>query len=317
MNKNKVQNSYFNRPEVHGVKLKALLRSEKLPAADKPMVKTALEKYDAWINEMNSFQSEGDGLLQDLVRSVNQYKFFIEYDLIYCSKEDFLYRSKGQTKLDNTILEEFLPWLIDRRLVPGIKNIPSATGGPQKSFSGLSFGPFSIPLADGGMNFKEKDQDFTIGRKIFLKASPNETFEGNDIISKAINVAYFVAELKTNLDKTMFQEAAATSHELKTNVTGSTYLLLCEWLDMPPIDTRQTDIDEAIILRKAKRLPSNQRSSFATSKGRKKNRDSFKIFLEKNPLSIDSFRRLIEHLKHTFPENLKPDEATVLQRGYF
>ena len=35
------------------------------------------------------------------------YKRSVEFDLIFLSDEDFLYRQKGQTKLDSSILEEF------------------------------------------------------------------------------------------------------------------------------------------------------------------------------------------------------------------
>lgn len=33
-------------------------------------------------------------------------------DLIFDNLSDFLYRQKGQLKLDNSIIEEFLPWLL-------------------------------------------------------------------------------------------------------------------------------------------------------------------------------------------------------------
>ncbi|WP_293152061.1 hypothetical protein [Okeania sp. SIO2C9] len=41
--------------------------------------------------------------------ATNKYKRFIELDLIFDSSENFFYRQKWQLKLDNTILEEFLP----------------------------------------------------------------------------------------------------------------------------------------------------------------------------------------------------------------
>ncbi len=54
------------------------------------------------------------------------------------SENDFLYRQKGQLKLDNTILEEFLPLLVtsvlfDGRLVSGL------FVGPASCFSGVRF----------------------------------------------------------------------------------------------------------------------------------------------------------------------------------
>ena len=41
-------------------------------------------------------------------------------------------------------------------------------------------------------------------------------------------LGYVMAELKTNLDKTMYQEASATAHDIKLAVTGAKYYLLCD-----------------------------------------------------------------------------------------
>ena len=89
------------------------------------------------------------------------------------------------------------------------------------------------------------------------------------------NIAYIAAEIKTNLDKTMFQEAASTAQDVRVSVPGAKYFLLVEWLDMTPISTTGTAIEEVILLRKAKRLPSNIRSSFSSFKGRSKSRTGF------------------------------------------
>lgn len=76
-----------------------------------------------------------------------------------------------------------------------------------------------------------------------------------------------MTELKTNLDKTMYQEASATAHDIKLAVTGAKYYLLCDFLDMTPISTATTDIDEILIVRKAKRINSNIRKEFSTYAG--------------------------------------------------
>lgn len=59
------------------------------------------------------------------------------------------------------------------------------------------------------------------------------------------NLGYLRAECKT-------KETCATAHDVKTAVLGAKYLLLCEWLDMTPISTAGTDVDEVLIRRKAK-----------------------------------------------------------------
>ncbi len=304
-------------PAPHGMKLEALLRNKKLPATDRPRVAEARRRYRQWLASLNSACGEGNALLEVFVAATNAYKRFIELDLIFKSAEDFLYRQKGQLKLDNTILEEFLPRLVDERLVPGVRGIGHIIKGPQACFSGFYMGPIASPLNDGGIFIKTKNQDFTVGRKVFVRASKEESFSEPSSLDTTLNVAYFAAELKTNLDKTMFQEAEATARELKQAVLGAVYVLLCEWLDMPPIDTRVTSVDEVIILRKAKRLSSGIRAGFDTHSGRVRQLRTFQSHLDDHPLSVDSFARLVQKLRNAFPEVATPDEGAVLTRGYF
>lgn len=304
-------------PAPHGEKLKALLQNPKLPASDRPRVSDAIRHYQSWIKALQNTSSDDTDILSTFVNATNAYKRFIECDLIFDSKNDFLYRQKGQLKLDNTILEEFLPYLVDERLVPGIRSIPNLSVGPQCCYAGLFFGPVGTPLVSGGVFLKLKDQDFTVAENLFLRLSKHPTDSNSNDFMSSVNVAYFAAELKTNLDKTMFQEAASTARELKACVSSSKYLLLCEWLDMSPIDTRITSIDEIIILRKAKRLNSNVRAEYSTSTGRKLARDAFLQHITDHPLNIDCFRRIVEHLNQAFPEPSLIDEAAVLQKGYF
>ncbi len=300
---------------VHGDKLRALKENIKLPNDDKSRILEQLQRYENWIAAMNSLSLEGEALLEELIALLNQYKKTVEYDLIFCSEHDFLYRQKGQLKLDNTILEEFLPRLFDVRLVPGFKTIPNLECGPRDSFAGLSFiNPF-LSLSNGAVYIKKKDQDFSVSRKHIIRVSLPEN--QNDIFEQEIHVSFFASEIKTNLDKTMFQEAAATAAELKRVSPGSKYLLLCEWLDMTPINTKLTAIDEAIVLRKAKRLASNIREHFSNAADRQKRAKWYSDFLDENPLSIDGFKRLIFHLNECFPESKQNTEDLVLRRGYF
>ncbi len=303
-------------PRPHGEKLRALLNNRKLPQADKQRVEEAVKRYNAWRAALDEAKGEGDALLRAFVDATNAYKRFIEFDLIFNSEDDFLYRQKGQLKLDNTILEEFLPRLVDPRLVPGIQKIGEVVSGPQRCFSGFYIGPLAAPLAEGGIFIKSKNQDFAVGRKLYVKASKRADFANGDVLNTSLNVAYFAAELKTNLDKTMFQEAEATARELKQAVLGAVYILLCEWLDMPPIDTRLTSIDEVIILRKAKRLGSGVREQFDTAANRKRLRREFEKHLNVHPLAFESFARLVHKLKNAFPD-AAPAEEVVLERGFF
>ena len=304
----------MSKPEPHGSKLKALLVNSKLPSTDKARVQQAIAKYEQLKLDLDSLK-DLETLLEDKVNLINKYKKHVDFELIYNSPNDFLYRQNGQLKLSNSILEEFIPYFVDQRLVPGLTHVTDLTHGSKSSFSGLSFGGSIQPLNRGGVFLKVKDQDFALAKK--HKITIEEVANSENKFTKDFDVAYFAAEIKTNLDKTMFQEASQTANELKIAVTGSKYLLLCEYLDMTPINTKLTAIDEVIILRQAKRLSSNIRDRFSTVAGRQGYASEYEKFLDDNPLSLSSFQRLVNHIKEAFPESLEIDQNQVLRRGYF
>jgi len=302
----------------HGSKLHALLGNAKLPPSDKPRVKEAVERYNDWVSAMDALKSSGDDLLGQLVKLLNVYKRYIETELIFDSSDDFLYRQAGQHKVGNSIMEEFLPRLADLRLVPGLANIPKFDVGSQKAFAAFTFGGTVLtPLNDGGVSIKLKDQDYAVSKPVYLSASTSPAFDSEDTYKTVLHVAYVAAECKTNLDKTMFNEGKEAARALKHAVAGSRYLLVCEWLDMPPITTKSTDIDEAIVLRKAKRLNSTFRSNLSSAKGRAKKRDEYLGYYDAHPLHSDCFQRIVNHLKEAFPEVSDLDESSVLEQGYF
>ena len=83
-------------PAPHGDKLRALLGNRKLPAGDRPGVHTAIERYEVWIEELGRIEGAGEHLVEPMVEALNRYKLSIDLDLIFDSKDDFLYRQKGQ-----------------------------------------------------------------------------------------------------------------------------------------------------------------------------------------------------------------------------
>ncbi len=133
-------------PTPHLDKLKTLLENRRLPATDKPRVEAALQRYWEWIADLEAVKGGQRGAVQLLVDVTNRYKLSVELELIFDSPGEFLYRQKGQLKLDNTILEEFLPQLLYRGL-----NLAEGTFelGPRKTFAGLSFGSSIASLGTG------------------------------------------------------------------------------------------------------------------------------------------------------------------------
>lgn len=302
------------RPTPHFEKLTATLANEKLPDVDRPRVEAAIQRYRAWIGELTVALETVEQPLGLLVQLLNEYRNFVDIELVFDSPADFLYRQKGQLKLDNSVVEEFLPWLVHPRVLPDL-NLDGLHSGPASCFSSAYFASSLDALVpDGGLSFRTKDQDFAIAKKLYLKASHDADF--GDAPTKATFLAYVAAECKTNLDKTMFQEACATANDVKSAVTGARYYLLCEWLDMTPLSTAPTDIDEVLILRKAKRLSSNVRAKFGAAAGRRAQRGRYTDFLQANPISLDMIARFVGHIRELML-NEAPVEDDVLRAGYF
>lgn len=303
---------------VHGEKIVAAIGSDKMPESDKIRLRTALEKYDEWVINLNNVDSQTlDDLIINMVSLLSEYKYYIDVDLIFDSPEDFLYRQKGQLKLDNTVMEEFLPIFVRKCIEMKYGSCDINIGSQTPTFSSVYFASsLSSPEIGGGINIKTKDQDFSMSRPLYLKSSYTSDFRESETVKLTTHLGYVLAELKTNLDKTMFQEASATAHDIKQAVTGAKYYLLCDWLDMTPISTTTTDIDEILLVRKAKRINSNIRKVYSTSAGRQKNRDEYINHLKNNPYAPDVFKRFIDHIFSQM-QNEELIEDSVLDVGYF
>ena len=299
-------------PTPHGDKLEALLRNNKLPDGDRERIENAIKHYREWLRDLTSISTIGDNVVE-AVRLLNEYRSFLDLEVVFDSQNDFLYRQKGQLKLDNSVIEEFLPHLVSCTM-PEISTNYSV--GPQSCFAAIYFtSTIGVEIGSPGTRVRMKDQDFTISKKLYLRASFHPD-HAEDVDHLEANLGYLCAECKTNLDKTMFQEACATAHDLKVAVPGAKYLLLCEWLDMVPISTAGTDIDEVLILRKAKRLGSQIRSGFSTREGRTVRRAEYAQYLESNPFAPDVFERFLAHVRALL-EDRSPGEGDTLKRGYF
>jgi DNA modification methylase len=299
-------------PTPHRDKLMALLENRRLPDVEKARVQTALQRYRNWIEEMEAIKGDKRGAVQQLVDATNRYKLSVELDLIFDSPGDFLYRQKGQLKLDNTILEEFLPQLFYRSL-----NLADGTFelGPCKTFAGLSFSSsLTSPGIGGSPSLRTKDQDFVLGKRLYMMTSFHKDFHEAERMES--HLGYVCAECKTNLDKTMFQEAVATSRDLKMAVPSSLYFLVCEFLDMTPVSITPTHIDDVLIVRKAKRMSSNVRQEYRTAMERQAHRKEYVDFLESAKYYADVFQRMIDKIQRVI-DAADPELDAVLKKGHF
>lgn len=295
------------RPTPHLDKIDAALANPKCQEPDRVVLQEAKGHYTTWMTATNALTTSGRPLVDEMVRLLNVYKDVLEVELIAKRGGDFLKRQKGQLKLDNSVLEEFLPHLLRTEIIERIEGTSFVTG-PQQAFMSLAFMPSGFRSL-GGMPqvvVKSKDQDFAIATPIHYQFSPSGDFPDDKTASGQFALAVFAAEAKVNLDKTMFQEAAGTAQRLKQGCPVAQYFLLVEYLDMTPEDPRLTEIDNVYLLRKAKRLPFEQRSVAANVE--RQHREF--------PISADviwAFTRQIQ----TFVDSAWYDADEALRRGSF
>lgn len=289
----------------HRDKLLAAIKNPKAKA-DKSLLEEAFKQYEAWSDKLSKLTSKGDKRVEEMTNLLNEYKDFLEVDLIAKNGSPFIKRQKGQMKLDNSIIEEFLIHLVSDDILTGLpKGIET---GSQTAFMSLTFRPSTIEglVEQPEIVLKQKDQDFTIGKSIYYQFSPDEKFDKKVTANGKLFLAVLAAEVKVNYDKTMFQECAGTASRLKQGCPLSKYYALVEYLDMKPEDVRLTDIDNVFLLRKAKRLPFEKRSIFEEV------RDQHRDF----PISSDVMKMFVKEMQD-FISSTWYDPEQALNRGSF
>ena len=297
----------IKRPQPHLDKLTAALANSKCSPQDRALLSTAKSKYEKWFTNTAGLNSTGRGRVNEMVTLLNTYKDELEVDLIAKQGSAFLKRQKGQMKLDNSVIEEFLPHLVHPDILQGL-NHTAFSVGPQKAFMSLSFMPrsFGHLKQTPEVVLKVKDQDFAIGSTVHYKFSSSPDFSPKETTAGNFALAVLAAECKVNLDKTMFQEAAGTAARLKLGCPVAKYYLIVEYLDMTPEDTRLTAIDNVFLLRKTKRFSSEKRSS--AEEVALQHRDF--------PISSDVVWNFVQEIQN-FVDAVWYDPGAALQRGSF
>jgi hypothetical protein len=289
----------------HKDKLLAAIANPKA-ADDKALLEQAYKAYEKWIDDLNGLTSKGDKRVEEMTALLNRYKDFLEVVLIAKLGSPFIKRQKGQLKLDHSVLEEFLTHFVHPDV---LDNLPTGIEtGSQTAFMSLSFRPTDISALNSKPEIviKQKDQDFTIGKSIYYKFSPDNGFANKMTLDGKMFLAVLATEVKVNYDKTMFQECSGTASRLKQGCPLSKYYALVEYLDMQPEDVRLTDIENVFLLRKAKRLPYEKRSDYAEVK---KQHENF-------PISADVMKMFVAEIQNFINATwYDPNEA--LKRGSF
>lgn len=142
-------------PTPHGDKLRALLQNSKLPGTDRPRVKAAIDRYSEWLQQLRAVEGSED-IVDSMVSLLDDYKRYLEVDLIFDSNDNFLYRQKGQLKLDSSVIEEFLPRLVVKALSDQLKGY-ELTFGPTTCFSSVRFeSSITTSKPGGGIQLRKK-----------------------------------------------------------------------------------------------------------------------------------------------------------------
>lgn len=294
-------------PTPHLQKLEAAIRNKKCSETDKRLLRKARKAYVKWIQQMGQLSSKGRDRVEEMVHLLNEYKDLLEVQLIAENGSSFLKRQKGQLKLDNSVIEEFLPWLVSTDVIDGLSHSEFLVG-PQKALMSLAFMPkgFDHLTKRPEIVLKLKDQDFVIGTMVHYKFSTTDEFIPSLTAKGKFALAVFAAECKVNLDKTMFQEAAGTATRLKQGCPVAKYFVIVEYLDMVPEDTRLTDVDNVYLLRKTRRLSVGQRSDAALIKQQH----------EQFPISVDVVWSIAQEIQ-SFVDAIWYDPDEAINRGSF
>ena len=292
----------------HSEKLEAALRNPKCSDDDRVLLAEARREYERWIAAMRSLTTVGDERVRQMIELLNNYKDTLEIDLIARQGSPFIKRQKGQLKLDNSVLEEFLVHLVHPAVIDGLPENLELTVGPTRAFMSLSFSPVDLPGLGGRpkLVIKTKDQDFVIGKNIHYKFSPHDDFPPETTAVGSIPLAVLAAECKVNLDKTMFQEAAGTAARLKQGCPYAQYYVLNEYLDMVPEDSRLTAIDNVYLLRHAKRLPFDKRNIY----------EEILRHRAAHPIDANVMLKFVKNLE-SFLNAVWYDPGAALERGSF
>lgn len=275
---------------------------------DRKLLEEVLERHTDWVNSMEALTSTKKKRVDQMVELLNKYKDFLEVDIIAKRGSAFLKRQKGQLKLDNSVLEEFLIYLVDKKIIDGLPDDFQIDCGPHTAFMSLSFRPEGIASLNKkpSVILKQKDQDFTLGKKIHYQFSSSSIFDKTRTIAGELYLSVFAAEIKVNYDKTMFQECAGTASRLKQGCPIAKYYALVEYLDMLPEDCRLTEIDNVFLLRKTKRLSVNKRPILAEVE--KQHKDF--------PIAKDVIWNFVQEMQN-FVNAVWYDPKEALKRGSF
>src|SRR3990172_11845550 len=108
----------------HKEKLSAAIANPKCDANDVALLKEALAAYEDWALKLSKLTSTSKDRIREMTGLLNEYKDFLEVDLIAKRGPALIKRQKCQLKLDNSVIEEFLVELVQPAVLQGLPDFP-------------------------------------------------------------------------------------------------------------------------------------------------------------------------------------------------
>lgn len=228
---------------VHASNIVAKLHSPKLDAGQKRVLDIVVQAYNHYISSNLGLIGFTEEIVRQRVGLLNEY---------YNTFHPYYNTFSSQGKLRSTILEEFL-YLLFKDLVDYYKRQFDDTEDVLKLGSVKAFSNFFVHtpgikafIHSACVNVNLKDQDFAIYRPLDININGKKY---------TINIPALAVEVKTYLDKTMYEGAVATAEKIKTGNPFTKFFVVTETYDVSfDVDPSYSRIDQIFVLRKSKRM---------------------------------------------------------------
>lgn len=236
---------------VHGSNILTKIKNTKFSKNDKEdELNFILSQYKEWFEKNEQLIGYSNEIIEKRVKWLNDYKAVIK-NIDYTA----------QSKFHSSVLEEFLYYLF-RDLLKDLMNsgnvdnekVQKISIGGIRAYSNLYFAPKDILnfMQTSNMKINVKDQDFSIYRKVIIRADEEQ---------KTINVPIVSIECKTYIDKTMLEGSIATADKIKNGNPYCLFLVVTETYDVSyEVDPAYSRIDQIYVLRKSKRRSNDNNS---------------------------------------------------------
>lgn len=228
---------------VHANNICVKLNAKDLSASQRNALCVIVPAYLRYITANLNLKGFTSDVVRQRVAMLNEYyTTFFPYNTTFSS----------QGKLRSTILEEFI-YLLFKDLVCFYKHKFEDTDdvlklGSVKAFTNiyLTTNGFKGFLHDVEVAVNQKDQDFAIYRPLHMEINGK---------SFSINMPALAIEVKTYLDKTMYEGAVATAEKIKSGNPYTLFFVVTETYDVSfDVDPAYSRLDQIFVLRKSKRV---------------------------------------------------------------